>query len=95
MKDIINKISHMKNGMQGREVTKELQAIYDSYCSILEKSRKLDFDDLLLKFKELLMLDDPRVRALKERTAHILVDEFQDTNAVQVDIVCQLGSVHV
>jgi DNA helicase-2/ATP-dependent DNA helicase PcrA len=49
----------------------------------------LDFDDLLLTWRAL--LDDavlgPRLRA---RWDHVLVDEYQDVNQIQVDIVTRL-----
>ena len=47
----------------------------------------VDFDDLILLTRELL-LHDPVVReSLHRRWRHILVDEFQDTSQVQLDLV--------
>jgi DNA helicase-2/ATP-dependent DNA helicase PcrA len=47
----------------------------------------VDFDDLILLTRELL-LRHPEVReALHRRWRHILVDEFQDTSRVQLDLV--------
>ena len=49
----------------------------------------LDFDDLLLTWRAL--LDHPATGGvLRERRDHVLVDEYQDVNAVQVDIVQRL-----
>ncbi len=49
----------------------------------------LDFDDLLLAWRAL--LEQPVVRErLIERWDHVLVDEYQDVNQVQVDIVSAL-----
>jgi DNA helicase II / ATP-dependent DNA helicase PcrA len=49
----------------------------------------LDFDDLLLSWRAL--LDDPAVGArLRSRWDHVLVDEYQDVNQLQVDIVTRL-----
>jgi DNA helicase-2/ATP-dependent DNA helicase PcrA len=49
----------------------------------------LDFDDLLLSWRAL--LDDPGVGArLRQRWDHVLVDEYQDVNQIQVDIVRRL-----
>ena len=46
----------------------------------------LDFDDLLLTWRAL--LDNPATGdRLRERWDHVLVDEFQDVNQIQVDIV--------
>jgi DNA helicase-2/ATP-dependent DNA helicase PcrA len=49
----------------------------------------LDFDDLLLTWRAL--LDNPATGdRLRERWDHVLVDEFQDVNQIQVDIVNRL-----
>jgi DNA helicase-2/ATP-dependent DNA helicase PcrA len=54
----------------------------------------MDFDDLLLNVKKLL-LDFPEVRRFyAERFSHILVDEYQDTNLLQAEIVDILASQH-
>lgn len=59
-----------------------------------EKQRKaagaLDFDDLLLEVVRLFR-EHPAVRTKwREKFSHILVDEYQDTNAAQYEIVKQL-----
>jgi ATP-dependent DNA helicase UvrD/PcrA len=49
----------------------------------------VDYDDLLLYWRALLL--DPEAGPLvRERFDHVLVDEFQDTNAVQVDLLRHL-----
>jgi DNA helicase-2/ATP-dependent DNA helicase PcrA len=49
----------------------------------------LDFDDLLLTWRAL--LDSPATGdRLRQRWDHVLVDEFQDVNQIQVDIVSRL-----
>ena len=51
----------------------------------------LDFDDLLEKARELLR-DRPDVRrGLQQRYRYLLVDEFQDTDPVQVEIILALA----
>ncbi len=53
----------------------------------------LDFTDLLVMARDV-MRDQPQVRqALKRRFELVLVDEFQDTNDVQLDLVMLLGEV--
>ena len=48
---------------------------------------RLDFDDLLLRTRDLLR-DDPGAREeLRTRFTHILVDEYQDTDPVQTEIL--------
>lgn len=54
----------------------------------------MDFDDLLLNWRELL-LRFPEIRAdYAGRFEHILVDEYQDTNLIQAEIVDLLASGH-
>lgn len=47
----------------------------------------VDFDDLVVYTADLLNEHEELARAYGGRYAHLLVDEFQDTNAVQFDIV--------
>lgn len=57
--------------------------LYRSYEARLEGQRALDFDDLLLRLTRLLK-NDPEVRTFyQNQFEHILVDEYQDTNAAQ------------
>ncbi len=50
----------------------------------------LDFDDLLYTAKDLLAKNDVVRQALAKRFQHVLVDEFQDTDPVQIDILWRL-----
>ena len=54
----------------------------------------MDFDDLLLHWKILLVEHEPVRRLLAERFGHVLVDEYQDTNKLQGDIVDLVASLH-
>jgi DNA helicase-2/ATP-dependent DNA helicase PcrA len=66
-----------------------LDAVLDLMRGYMTRKRDrglLDFDDLLLTWRALLTA--PVVGdALRERWDHVLVDEYQDVNAIQVDIV--------
>jgi DNA helicase-2/ATP-dependent DNA helicase PcrA len=65
------------------------EAILDLFRAYVARKRAqslLDFDDLLLAWRALLA--DPRVGpAMGSRWDHVLVDEYQDVNQIQVDIV--------
>lgn len=54
---------------------------------------QLDFDDLLLRTRDLLRTDAVARRDLAENWTRILVDEFQDTDPVQVEIVTRLAAL--
>jgi len=58
------------------------------------QSSFMDFDDLLLNWRRLL-LECPDVRErYGERFEHLLVDEYQDTNLIQAEIIDLLASRH-
>ncbi len=65
------------------------QAILDLFRAYVARKRAqslVDFDDLLLGWRALLA--DPHLGpAMARRWDHVLVDEYQDVNQIQVDIV--------
>ena len=54
----------------------------------------MDYDDLLLNWKRLLLEKDEIARLYAEQFEHILVDEYQDTNKLQAEIVDLLAVRH-
>ena len=54
----------------------------------------MDFDDLLLHPLELFRTHPDRLAYWQRRFVHVLVDEFQDTNAAQYHLVRHLASLH-
>ncbi|MDI9570054.1 MAG: ATP-dependent helicase [Pseudomonadota bacterium] len=52
----------------------------------------MDFDDLLINWRRLLAEHEDVLAGYAERFLHVLVDEYQDTNAVQADITDLLAS---
>ncbi len=68
--------------------------VYRRYCAHLKANNALDFDDLLTEACALLSEDVEARTYLAGRFRYIHVDEFQDTNAVQFDIVKLLASEH-
>jgi DNA helicase-2/ATP-dependent DNA helicase PcrA len=58
----------------------EHYALYDAMC---QREGVVDFAELLLRSYELLIRHDGIREHYRRRFAHILVDEFQDTNALQ------------
>lgn len=60
--------------------------VWEKYEAVLSRDKSLDFDDLLLKTKQLLE-SNPVVRAhYRARFSHIHIDEYQDTNKIQYEI---------
>lgn len=65
------------------DLTRRIWGRYEQWCLTGLKERGLDFDDMLLEAAEALRSDAAfRARAHAE-WRHVLVDEFQDSNAVQ------------
>ena len=72
----------------------EAVKVYEKYDKHLKQNNALDFDDLLSEARALLASDQEAREYLAGKFRYIHVDEFQDTNAVQFDIVKMLASVH-
>ncbi|HWH33084.1 MAG TPA: 3'-5' exonuclease, partial [Egibacteraceae bacterium] len=68
--------------------------IYRLYQQRLHRASAFDFDDLLVKTVELFQLFEPVLDHYRERFAHILVDEWQDTNRAQYELVKLLALQH-
>ena len=68
--------------------------VYRKYAEHLRSYNALDFDDLLTEARALLSQDAEALSYFAGRFRYIHVDEFQDTNAVQFDIIKLLSSVH-
>ena len=57
--------------------------IYQSYQTFCNNSGLVDFAELLLRIHELFRDQEPLLQQYQERFRYLLVDEFQDTNALQ------------
>jgi DNA helicase-2/ATP-dependent DNA helicase PcrA len=68
--------------------------VYQRYQQLLSQGQAVDFDDLLMKTTQLFR-DHPKILArYQSRYAHILVDEFQDTNIAQYELMKHLAGKH-
>jgi len=63
------------------------QLLLTRYTRELEAARAVDFDDLLLKVVALLEREPALRESYRRQFRYVLVDEYQDTNAVQYDLV--------
>ena len=68
--------------------------VYPVYQARLRAANAMDFDDLLMKTVELFTSCPDVLEAYQQRYRHILVDEYQDTNAVQNKLVLMLAASH-
>ena len=92
-------ISASKNEMIGPEEYAEqahypfqqsVAKIYAGYERLRKQAGALDFDDLLLETVRLFKESEPTRQKYRSQFKHILIDEYQDTNAAQYSIVKQL-----
>lgn len=67
-----------------------IKAVYHEYNAQLMRNNALDFDDLLLITYQLLRDNDDIRAKYRERFKYVSVDEFQDTNNLQFELICQL-----
>ncbi len=74
--------------------TDELLRVARRFTERKHAMNAMDFDDLLLNWKALLVEHEAVRRALGERFRHVLVDEYQDTNRLQGDVVDLLAAGH-
>ncbi len=63
-----------------------------AYAARTRAANVLDFDDLLLEARRLLEEDEEAGDRYRRRFAHVLVDEYQDTNPVQAELLGALLS---
>jgi DNA helicase-2/ATP-dependent DNA helicase PcrA len=74
--------------------TERVAHVYDLYQAKLKRANAFDFGDLLLRTTQLFEQQPAILDRYRERFLHVLVDEFQDTNAVQYQLTKQLASAH-
>lgn len=106
---VYNRISAAKNALVGPEEYRNdyaiqqedmrsnrpaIAQIYDAYAKRCFKNGAMDFDDLLLKFYELLKNVPESLAKYQRKFKYILIDEYQDTNPAQYEIIKLLGAMH-
>ncbi|MBS1270516.1 MAG: DNA helicase II [Gammaproteobacteria bacterium] len=70
---------------------RQLLGIYKNYEDLCRRFSLVDFAELLLRAFELLQHNEPLREQYQRKLQHVLVDEFQDTNAIQYELIKLLG----
>ena len=84
--NVVSRAEYVARGERGT-LARDVIAVWPIYERILARDKSLDFDDLLSKSVALLKLR-PDIRSrLHETWKYLHVDEYQDTNAVQYELV--------
>jgi DNA helicase-2/ATP-dependent DNA helicase PcrA len=73
---------------------RELSDLFQDYLSYKRAHNIVDFDDLLVYLNRLLGEYSEVCSELSSQYAHVLVDEYQDTNVLQAEIVRALATYH-
>jgi len=71
----------------GNPLTAQMIEIYRGYHAACERSGLVDFAELMLRTVELLRDNPHRLGHYRDRFAHVMIDEFQDTNTLQYALV--------
>jgi len=100
---VASEISRYKNSLMSPEQAiaqaeqpqyKRIASIYQTYQEYLIENNLVDFDDLLMLTHELLEIDDELRKSISQRYQYIMVDEYQDTNELQLQLLKKLCDTH-
>ena len=72
----------------------DLGRLQKAYQAAKRQKQLLDYDDLLVMLRQLLLLDESARTTISRQYRYILVDEYQDTNRLQAEVIRQLASTH-
>ena len=72
----------------------DLERLQKAYQIAKRQKQLVDYDDLLVLLRQLLMVDDVARRSIASLYRYILVDEYQDTNRLQGDLIRLLAVTH-
>ncbi|SFP15785.1 ATP-dependent helicase [Hydrogenimonas thermophila] len=73
---------------------KMIASIYRTYQDYLLENNLVDFDDLLMLTYDLLEQDSNLRKDISNRYQYIMVDEYQDTNELQLQLLKKLCDTH-
>lgn len=73
---------------------KQIAKIYEEYQIYITDNNLVDFDDLLCLTYKLLDENDDLCAQTSEKYRYIMIDEYQDTNELQLQLIQKLCSKH-
>ncbi len=96
---LLAEISKVKNnGICPQEFASEtlpqtaFEYLYDTYKKEMNRRRRIDFDDMVLLCRDLLLARPEVLKLWQERFRYILIDEFQDICPLQYEVVRLLAA---
>ncbi len=94
LQNLLSEISAVKNnGITPQEIQSttvsqaEFEYIFQKYKQEMNRCKLIDFDDMVLLCRNLLVERPDTLKLWQERFQYILVDEFQDICALQYEVV--------
>ena len=72
----------------------DLARLRKGYEAAKRERHLLDYDDLLVKLRDLLSGEESVRLTVAQRFRSVLVDEYQDTNRLQADLIRKLAATH-
>ncbi|MEC4890173.1 MAG: ATP-dependent helicase [Nitrospira sp.] len=85
---ILEEFSHFGDHMD------DLSRLKHAYQAAKRQKQLLDYDDLLVMLRQLLLMDESARATISRQYRYILVDEYQDTNRLQAEVVRKLAASH-
>ena len=102
-RSMLGQISQAKSRQQGPAefraaaisiFDRRIADVFDLYQRRMLAANAMDFDDLLLNAVRLFREHPDVLEHYRQRFTHVLIDEYQDTNAVQNALAVQLAGGH-
>lgn len=69
------------------ESRESLQKAFDTYCELVRNARIIEFDDMLVDLYYKLLDDKNLLKDIRSKYKYVMVDEFQDTNTINMEII--------
>src|SRR5437588_2892373 len=91
---LLNRFSRHRVQKQGYQLSADDARVYREYAAWLAHRNMVDFDDLVAKAEQLVRTRGDIADTIAARWDYLLVDEFQDVNAVQYDLLKRLAAPH-
>ena len=85
---VVEEFSHFADHLE------DLGRLQKAYQAAKRQKQLLDYDDLLVALRQLLLLDETARQTISRQYRYILVDEYQDTNRLQAEVIRQLATAH-
>jgi len=76
------------------EFENDIEQIWGIYSQLKKDMNVMDYDDLLVNTLMLFHTHPDILKKVSEQFQYVLVDEFQDTNKIQIELIKAFSSVH-